>query len=345
MEVAEYTANPMKLVVYGPRKRLGAWLDDGSVIDLNHAYSELLTSKGEPNVCAKADAEVPSCLQAFIEEGEAGLKAAKKAVDYAKKAKVDANGESLVLQNVKLHAPLPSPATRIAMTGANFYDHSADVSKMFGQPTSIEEIKKQVASGTYDAWGFWKLAHNVVGPDSSIPYPTRTQRLDYEIEVGAVIGKKGKDIKEEEGESYIYGYTIVNDLSIRDGPRTRSPDGFFFAKNFDGSAPMGPCIVTKDEVGDVYQLKLKQTVNGKTRQDGRMSSMIRKYPWWIAWLSKDMYLYPGDIVCGGTCSGTALDTSPVVDGKTKPDNFLKPGDVLVATVPGIGSIKTSIVKK
>ena len=76
-----------------------------------------------------------------------------------------------------------------------------------------------------------------------------------------------------------------------------------------------------------------------------MSSMIRKYPWWIAWLSMDMYLYPGDIVCGGTCSGTALDTSPVVDGKTKPDNFLKLGDVLVATVPGIGSIKTSIVKK
>lgn len=337
----------MKLVVYGPHKRLGCWLEDGSVVDVNHAYAALLESKGEPNSYAKADAEAPSCLLAFIEEGEEGLNAAKKAVDYAKKVKVSAGGEQLVFKggDVKIHAPLPSAATRIAMAGANFYDHSADVSKMMGRPTTVEEIKKQVAAGTYNAWGFWKLARNVVGPDSSVPYPARTQRMDYEVEVGAVIGRKGKDIKEEDGEGYVYGYTIVNDLSIRDGPRTGGPDGFFFAKNFDGCAPMGPCIVTKDEIGDVYKLKLKQTVNGRVRQNGSMESMIRRYPWWIAWVSRDMYLYPGDIVCGGTCSGTALDTSPVVDGKTKPDNFLKAGDVLEAEVPRIGKLRTTIVAK
>lgn len=337
----------MKLVVYGPHKRLGSWQEDGSVVDINHAYAALLESKGEPNPCAKADAEAPSCLLAFIEEGEAGLKAAKKAVDYAKKVKVSAGDEQLIFKGkeVKIHAPLPSASTRIAMAGANFYDHSADVSKMMGRPTTVEEIKKQVAAGTYNAWGFWKLARNVVGPDSSVPYPARTQRMDYEVEVGAVIGRKGKDIKEEDGEGYVYGYTIVNDLSIRDGPRTGGPDGFFFAKNFDGCAPMGPCLVTKDEIGDVYKLKLKQTVNGKVRQNGSMESMIRRYPWWIAWVSRDMYLYPGDIVCGGTCSGTALDTSPVVDGKTKPDNFLKAGDVLEAEVPRIGKLRTTIVAK
>ena len=337
----------MKLVVYGPNKRLGSWLEDGSIIDLNHAYAALLESKGEPRACAKADAEVPSCLLSFIEEGEAGLKAATKAVSYAKKTKVAANGNRLVYEDrdVKIHAPLPSSATRIAMAGANFYDHSADVNKMFGRPSSIEEIKKQVKEGTYNAWGFWKQACNVVDPDGYTPYPARTQRLDYEVEVGAIIGKKGKDIKEEDGEGYIYGFTIVNDLSIRDGGRTGGPDGFFFAKNFDCCAPMGPCIVTKDEIGDVYKLKLKQTINGKVRQNGSMESMIRKYPWWIAWISRDMYLYPGDIVCGGTCSGTALDTSPVVDGKTKPDNFLKAGDVLEAEVPGIGKLRTTIVAK
>jgi len=335
----------MKLVVYGPRKRLGAWLDDGSIIDLNHAYAALLKSKGEPRACAKADVEVPSCLLAFIEEGEAGLKAAVKAVAYAKKVKVAANGEHLVFKDcdLKLYAPLPSAATRIAMAGANFYDHSADVNKMFGRPTSVEEIKKQVKEGTYNAWGFWKQAHNVADPDGCTPYPARTQRLDYEV--GAVIGKNGKDIKEEDGEGYIYGFTIVNDLSIRDGGRMGGPDGFFFAKNFDCCAPMGPCIVTKDEIGDVYKLKLKQTVNGKVRQNGSMESMIRRYPWWIAWISRDMYLYPGDIICGGTCSGTALDTSPVVDGKTKPDNFLKAGDVIEAEVPGIGKLRTNIVAK
>jgi acylpyruvate hydrolase len=337
----------MKLVVYGPHKRLGAWLEDGSVVDLNHAYAALLESKGEARACAKADVEVPSCLLAFIEEGESGLKAVAKAITYAKKAKVSAKGEQLLFKDcdVKLHAPLPSAASRIAMAGANFYDHSADVSKMFGRTTPVEEIKKQVKEGTYNAWGFWKQARNVVDPDECVPYPSRTQRLDYEVEIGAVLGKKGKDIKEDEGEDYIYGYTIVNDLSIRDGGRMAGPDGFFFAKNFDGCAPMGPCLVTKDEVGDVYKFKLKQTVNGKVRQNGSMESMIRKYPWWIAWISRDMYLYPGDIVCGGTCSGTALDTSPVVDGKTKPDNFLKTGDVLEAEVPGIGKLRTTIVAK
>ena len=336
----------MKLIVFGPHKRLGAWLEDGSVVDLNHSYAALLESKGEARACAKAGAQVPSCLLAFIEEGDAGLKSAVKAITYAKKTKVSTKGEQLLFEDgVKLHAPLPSALSRLAMAGANFYDHSADVSKMMGHPTSVEEIKKQVKEGTYNAWGFWKQARNVVDPDGCTPYPARTQRLDYEVEIGAVIGKKGKDIKEDEGEAYIYGYTIVNDLSIRDGGRMGGPDGFFFAKNFDNCAPMGPCLVTKDEIADVYKLKLKQTVNGKVRQNGSMESMIRRYPWWISWLSRDMYLFPGDVVCGGTCSGTALDTSPVVDGKTKPDNFLKVGDVVEAEVPGIGKLRTNIVAK
>jgi acylpyruvate hydrolase len=337
----------MKLVVYGSHSRLGAWLEDGSVVDLNYAYAALLESKGEPGAYLRANADAPSCLQAFIELGDAGLKAAVKAIAYAKKAKVTANGEKLIhkIDEVKLHAPLPSAASRIAMAGANFYDHSADVSRMHGNPTSVEEIKKQVKEGKYNAWGFWKQARNVVDPDGCTPYPARTHRLDYEVEIGAVLGKGGKDIKEDEGEGYIYGYTIVNDLSIRDGGRTGGPDGFFFAKNFDSCAPMGPCIVTKDEIEDVYKLKLKQTVNGTVRQNGSMENMIRKYPWWIAWISRDMFLYPGDIVCGGTCSGTALDTSPVVEGKTKPDNFLKVGDVVEAEVKSIGKLRTTIVEK
>ncbi len=335
----------MKLVVYGPHKRLGALQNDGQVVDLNRAYAAMLESQGVVHAQAKADAEVPSCLQCFIEEGEAALKAASKAVDYAKKAKEGPDGMHIIHKGAKIHAPLPSNASRLAMAGANFYDHAADVSKMQGHPQTVDEIKRAVAAGTYNAWGFWKLARNVVGPDAEVPYPARTQRLDYEVEIGAVLGRKGKDIKEEDAEAYIYGYTIVNDLSIRDGGRFGGPDGFFLAKNFDGCAPMGPCIVTKDEIGDVYKLKLKQSVSGKVRQNGSMESMIRGYPWWIAWLSRDMYLYPGDVVCGGTCAGTALDTSPVVDGKTKPDNFLKAGDKLEATVEKIGTLKTSITAK
>lgn len=335
----------MKLVVCGPNKRVGC-IQGEEIVDLNYAYAGYLKSKGEARPNAKADAEVPSCLLAFIEEGDAALKAAKKALDYAKKNVSNPNDVEMkyMLSEVKLHAPLPSYSTRIVMAGANFYDHSADVSKMSGQNVTVEDLKKQVKEGTYRAWGFWKQARNVVGPDSDVPYPDRTQRLDYEVEVGAVIGKQGKDIKEVEGEAYIYGYTIVNDLSIRDGGGG-GQDGIFFGKNFDGCAPMGPCIVTKDEAQDVYKLKMKQTVNGKIRQNGSMENMIRQFPWWIQWITRDMSLYPGDIICGGTCAGTALDTSPRVEGKTKPDNFLKPGDVLEASIEGIGTLKTRIVKK
>ncbi len=335
----------MKLVIYGTHKRLGALQEDGSIVDLNYAYASYLAEKGEVRPYSKADAKVPSCLLAFIEEGEEGLKEAKKATNYAKKNKIGVKGEKLVHEGKKLHAPLASLGSRIIMAGANFYDHSADASKMFGRPTTVEDIKKQVEAGTYTAWGFWKQSRNVVGPDAEVPYPTRTQRLDYEVEVGAVIGKQGKDIKEADGESYIYGFTIVNDLSTRDGGGQGGPDGIFFGKNFDGCAPMGPCIVTKDEIDDVYKLKLVQKVNGKIKQNGSMSSIIRKYPWWIQWITRDMSLYPGDVICGGTCSGTAMDTTPRIDGKTAPDKFLKPGDVLEAIVEPMGTLKTTIIKK
>jgi 2-keto-4-pentenoate hydratase/2-oxohepta-3-ene-1,7-dioic acid hydratase in catechol pathway len=169
--------------------------------------------------------------------------------------------------------------------------------------------------------------------------------MDYEVELAAVLGKYAKDTKEEDGMSYIYGYTIVNDLSIRDMGFGGGPDGFFFAKNFDGSAPMGPCIITKDEIPDPYVLGMKQWVNDELRQDGSMSSIIRGYEWWLAWLSKDVAFYPGDMICGGTCSGTAMDQTPRIDGETDPKLFLKPGDQLKAWIEGVGYLKTKIVEK
>jgi 2-keto-4-pentenoate hydratase/2-oxohepta-3-ene-1,7-dioic acid hydratase in catechol pathway len=248
---------------------------------------------------------------------------------------------------VKLRAPLPSRASKIAMAGANFYDHSLDAGRSLrgDTTTTVEDLKRQVERGEYPAWGFWKHAGCVVGPDAEVPYPGRTQRLDYEVEVGAVIGKRCKDVPEEEAAGLIYGYTIVNDLSIRDGARRPGPDGLFYAKNFEGSAPMGPCIVTADELGDPYGLKMRQWVNGEPRQDGSMASIIRGFEWWLSHLTRDMVFYPGDVICGGTCSGTARDQTPVKDGKTDPRLFLKPGDRLEAWVEGIGTLRTRIAAK
>lgn len=338
----------MKLVKYN-EGRLGALNEDNSVIDLNYAYAAYKASKGAANPLRKADAKVPSCLLAFIKEGDEGLEKAQKAIDHVKAGATEGpKGEKLVYKagEYKLRAPLPSSGNKIAMAGANFYDHSIDAYKMLrGDTTTLEELKAQVEAGEYRTWGFWKQSSMVRDPDTETPYPSKTKRMDYEVELAAVIGKYAKDTKEADGMDYIYGYTILNDLSIRDMGFGSGPDGFFFAKNFDGSAPMGPCIVTKDEIKDPYKLAMKQWVNDELRQDGNMSSIIRGYEWWLEWLSRDVPFYPGDMICGGTCSGTAMDQTPRIDGKTDPKLFLKPGDKLKAWIEGIGYLKTKIVSK
>jgi len=222
----------MKLVKYN-EGRLGALVDD-NVIDLNHAFAAYKKSKGASNPQRKADAKVPSCLRAFIKEGNAGLEKAQKAIDHVKAGACNGpKGEKLVWKKgeYKLRAPLPSNGTKIAMAGANFYDHSIDAYNMLrGDTTTLEELKKQVERGDYRTWGFWKLSCFVRDPDGETPYPARTKRMNYEVELAAVLDKDAKDTKEEDGMSYIYGYTIVNDLSIRDGGFSRGPNGFFFAK-------------------------------------------------------------------------------------------------------------------
>ena len=336
----------MKLVLFGP-KRLGALQEDGTIVDLNLARATLLSHMGSDRQYSRADAEVPSGLLAFIEGGDSALEAAEEAVSLVKGGVARGpRGERLTYLRgeVRLHAPLPSLASRIAMAGANFYDHAAGAYTVIrGVRVTVEEIRRQVEEGKSPPWGFWKHARNVIGPDEPVVYPSRTARLDYEVEVAAVLGKRGRDIPEEEAIEYVYGYTIVNDLSCRDQPGDR---GLFLAKNFDTSAPMGPCIVTSDEIGDPHKLGMRLRVNGELRQDGSQEDMIRGYPLWISLLSRDMTLHPGDMICGGTCAGTALDTSPRDEGGgTRPDRFLKPGDVMEAWVEKIGFLRNPIVAK
>ncbi len=335
----------MKLVVYGC-KRLGALLEDGSIVDLNLARAAYLHKMGVARPYAHACTEVPTNLLAFIEEGEAGLKAAKEAISLVEGGVAEGpKGEKLLYKTseVKIYAPLPSLASRLAMAGANFYDHSVGAASMRGRKITEEDLRKEVEEGKRLPWGFWKQARNVMNPGDPIVYPARTERLDYELEVAAVFGKKGKDIPEEHALDYIYGYTIVLDMSCRDQPRD---NGLYLAKNFDTSVPMGPCLVTADEIGDPHKLRLVLKVDGKLRQDATQEGMIRGYPFWISFLSRDLTFYPGDMICGGTCAGTAMDSTPRgPDGKTDPARFLKPGQVIDACVDKIGSIRHAVVAK
>jgi len=336
----------MRLVVFGSN-RLGGLMDDGSIVDLNLAYAARLAREGDARPHAHACSKLPSDLLSFIDEGRTALKAADEAISFVKGGVLEGpQGERLVFGKgeARIRAPLPSLASRIAMAGANFYDHSAGVNSMIrGKKVTEDDVRQDVAEGRATPWGFWKSARSVVGPEEPVIYPARTQRIDYEVEVAAIFGRVSKDVPEEGALDCIFGYTILNDISARDQADDR---GLFFGKNFDTSAPMGPCIVTANEIGDPHVLGMKLNVNGTTRQDGSMRSMIRKFPFWISYLTRDMTFYPGDIVCGGTCAGTALDTSPRdSEGKTKPDRFLKPGDVVEAWVEKIGTLRNPVVKK
>ena len=163
----------MKLVKYN-EGRLGALVDE-NVIDLNYAFAAYKKSKGVSNPKKKADAKVPSCLLAFIKEGNEGLENARKALDHVKAgACCGPKGEKLVWKKgeYRLRAPLPSKGNKIAMAGANFYDHSIDAYKMLrGDTTTLEELKAKVEKNEYRTWGFWKQSGFVRDPDGETPYP------------------------------------------------------------------------------------------------------------------------------------------------------------------------------
>jgi len=340
----------LKLVVFG-NNTLGAWTKTGQIIDLNVTYASYLHSKGEGRPYAHASALLPKNLQSFLEEGPSAVKAAADALEYVHEEKdvSGPRGEKIVHDpgEIRLKAPLPSLGSKIACAGANFYDHASSAYTMMrGTKVTIDDIKKDVEQGKYPPWGFWKFPHNVSGPEAKIPYPSRSQRLDYEVEVAAIFGKKGRDISEKDAMDHIIGYTILNDYSLRDRQEQGQQGSFMFGKNFDGSVGLGPCIVLKDEIPDPHVLSLELSVNKQLRQKGTMKDMIRGFPFWISYLTRDLTFYPGDMIASGTCAGTAMDTTPRdQEGRTSPERFLKAGDTVEATVERIGSLRNYIVSK
>ena len=173
----------------------------------------------------------------------------------------------------------------------------------------------------------------VIGPGETIPFPRGlTTRLDWEVELGAVIGLGGKDIPEAGALDHVFGYTIVNDISARELQFRTSQ--WFKGKSLDGSCPMGPVIVTTDEIRDPQRLRLRLSVNGTAKQDSNTSDMIFSVARIIADLSAGMTLEPGDCISTGTPQG-------VGDGR-KPPEYLKPGDVMEAEIERIGVLRNPI---
>ena len=337
----------MKIVVFGAERRVGA-LHRDSVVDVSGAVAKYLAEKdGETQPIALAAALAPSDLARFIAGGRRALDHAEKAIDYLFGAAQDARdplGAPTVFpaHEVRLHAPCPAGA-RLACAGGNFADHAAAMAeRMHGKPFEGDAQARVRNAGI---WGFWKVVHDVLGPDGEIAYPERADRLDYEGEVAIVLGRRGEDLRASDLAHHVWGVTLFGDWSIR-SPREPSggPYSFVMHKNFDGSCSPGPCIAV-DEV-DPGNVAVETLINGERRQHYNTRDMVFSFGDYLEYLSRDLTFHPGDIISGGTAAGTAADSSPrLPDGSSAPERFLKPGDIVEIRSPAIGSLAARIVAK
>jgi len=250
----------------------------------------------------------------LIESGEAGLARARAASD-----------PSLRLASLTLLAPIPTPRRNIFCLGLNYAAHAAESQRAKGQPVKLPEVPVF----------FTKATTAVNGPFADIPFDAHvSEQIDWEVELAVVIGKRGKNIRRPNAMEHVFGYTVINDVSARDIQNAHGGQ-FFKGKSLDGACPMGPWIVTRDEVPDPHALPLRCRVNGVTKQDSTTADFIFNIPAMIEWLSRGMTLLPGDVIATGTPAG--------VGSARTPPEFLKPGDVVECEVEGVGTIRNKVV--
>ncbi len=217
---------------------------------------------------------------------------------------------------VKFEAPISRPGKIVAL-GLNYRDHA--------QETRVEVPPYPTI--------FAKFSSSVVGPDESIPMPRVTKRLDWEVELGVVIGRLCKNVSAENALQYVAGYTVINDLSARD--LQKSDVQWVRAKSLDGLCPMGPAIVTTDELGAATGLRMYSKVNGVIKQDSNTSKMIFDVPKIIEFLSSSFTLEPGDVIATGTPAGVGFVRDP--------PEFLNVGDEVEVYIEKIGHLRNRIV--
>jgi len=273
---------------------------------------------------AASVAPLPDALLALIDQGPESLVRAQSLVANASPDLYQRPGVAQPLAHTRLLAPIPRPRKNIICLGLNYSEHAAESARARGREPKLPEHPVF----------FTKAVTSVNHPDGEIPLnPSITTQLDWEVELGVVIGRTGKNIPESRALDYVFGYTIVNDISARDLQTRHSQ--WFKGKSLDGACPMGPCIVTTDEIPDPQTLALRLTVNGIVKQEASTSLMIFSVARIIAVLSQGMTLEPGDVIATGTPSGVGM-------GRTPPE-YLQPGDTVEATISGIGTLRNRIV--
>lgn len=230
---------------------------------------------------------------------------------------------AVALADVKLHAPIPRPVKNVFCVGWNYLEHFEEGAK------KLHDDRELPRHPVF----FSKVPTTVIGPYDTIPFPGHVSTsVDWEVELGVVIGPGGKDITEADAMRHVFGYTVFNDVSIRDVQR-RHGGQWHKGKSFDGTCPMGPCIVTADEI-DPNNLRVACRVNGVTKQDSSTKFLYFKLPRLIAELSAGMTLEAGDLISTGTPQGVGYARTP--------PEFLKPGDLLETEIEGIGILRNPV---
>jgi 2-keto-4-pentenoate hydratase/2-oxohepta-3-ene-1,7-dioic acid hydratase in catechol pathway len=293
--------------------RCVAVLSSGRMLDVAQAARDLAGAAG--------DALRSASLQAVIEAGPEALAALGTLVAEAEGG---GHGAAMAPADAALMAPIPAPRKNIFCVGRNYAEHIAEGDRAQKQTVGVTE---------YPVY-FTKPPTALVPPDGDVLiFPEVSTAIDYEVELALVIGKAGRNIPKSEAYDHIFGYTILNDITARDIQR-RHGGQYFKGKGLDGSCPLGPWIVTADEIGDPHALSIGLTVNGEQRQDGTTRDMIFDIPTLIASLSEGLTLEPGDILATGTPSGVGYAMDP--------PRFLRDGDEVVCEISGIGTLRNVV---
>ena len=309
----------MKLVAFRHKtgERFG-FLQDDTIVD---------------PLLAGGDRALFADMLAFIKAGRTGLAAARRILANPSRL------ACVALADVALAAPL-KPST-ILCSGSNYTDHNAEKANT---PISGKEPEF-----------FVKTADCVVGPDEPIAFDERfSKKIDCEVELAVVIGKAGRFIPAERALEHVFGYTIVNDVTARDRQVRRTPEGMTWyelgsGKAFDSGAPLGPCVVTADEIGDPQNLTLQSRINGELRQSSTTANMIWTCADLIHFFSRNFTLKPGMVIITGTPAGTAWSADKELGGKgvTQPGlvpatRYCVPGDVVECEVEKIGVLRNTV---
>ncbi|MBX2999229.1 MAG: fumarylacetoacetate hydrolase family protein [Caldilineaceae bacterium] len=270
----------------------------------------LIANDSVIDIAEASNGALPADMRSFLEIGDAALQQAQALT----------NAQGRPLSEVRVMAPILNPSKIVAI-GLNYMDHCRE--------QGVQPPKRPTT--------FTKFTSSIIGPGDEIRWnPELTQKVDWEVELAVVIGKRARNVSEADALDYVAGYTICHDVSARD-LQLEKGDQWIVGKSLDTFCPLGPVLTTKDEMPDPHTLSLRCLVNGKAMQNSNTKELIFKIPFLIEFLTRGITLLPGDVITTGTPDG--------VGNFLKPPLFLKDGDEVTVEIDGIGSMTNRCVEE